>query len=486
MSTTTQNPKVFISYSWSGTEHEQFVLELATTLRNHGVDAKLDKWDLKPGQDKFAFMETMVTDPEISKVLVICDRVYKSKADSRKGGVGTESQIISAEVYGKVTQTKFIPLVREYDDAGKPCLPVFMTSLIFIDFSTDDVFGDSLEHLLRLLYEQPLHERPALGTAPSFLREGNSSQVRELSAALRAIQDGRPNRQGVENLFVRGVLTELQRRHVTPTGDDYHEGIYQAIVGTKDLRDQVADYVDAVAGFSVDDGTSLGSFIKLMEGIGANFGPPEGSGQFYPGWTDFWSFFALEALLIATACLIRHERWISLRRLLDAVYIVRGEQREPKATSFISFDSYMRAMDEHRNHKLRLNRISLTADMLKERCSSDRVSFTEMLQADVFLTLKSVVASVPTTGQYSVFWAPRTTVYSSHANRFPLFMRAADEETRTGIYKALGVKSAVELKAKLESASNASNSFQRFRMGAFHEFNFLAAINVNELLKETR
>ena len=66
MSATTEHPKVFISYSWTSSDHEQFVLDLATSLRNHGVDAVLDKWDLRPGQDKYVFMESMVIDPTAS------------------------------------------------------------------------------------------------------------------------------------------------------------------------------------------------------------------------------------------------------------------------------------------------------------------------------------------------------------------------------------------------------------------------------------
>ena len=68
MSATTEHPKVFISYSWTSVEHEQFVMDLATSLCNHGVDAILDKWDLKPGQDKYVFMESMVVDTEVSPV----------------------------------------------------------------------------------------------------------------------------------------------------------------------------------------------------------------------------------------------------------------------------------------------------------------------------------------------------------------------------------------------------------------------------------
>lgn len=324
MSATTEHPKVFISYSWTNVEHEQFVLELATGLRNHGVDAILDKWDLKPGQDKYVFMESMVVDPDVLKVLVLCDRKYQEKANSRAGGVGTESQIISQELYGKVRQTKFIPVVCEYDDEGQPCLPVFMKGLIYIDVSTEERYGDGLDQLLRLIYEQPFHQKPKLGGAPAFVSSGGASYVKELGAAVRAIHDGKANRQGLESLFIKGVLTELDKLYVTPDGNDYHEGVYQAIAATKGLRDQVADYVEAVAAFSGDEPSSVGPFIKLMEGVGAHFGQPTTSGSYYPGWTDFYSFFALEALLVQTAALIRHERWKSLRRLLDATYVVRG------------------------------------------------------------------------------------------------------------------------------------------------------------------
>ena len=47
------HPKLFISYSWSSPEHEQWVLKLATELRENGVDVTLDKWDLKEGHDAY-------------------------------------------------------------------------------------------------------------------------------------------------------------------------------------------------------------------------------------------------------------------------------------------------------------------------------------------------------------------------------------------------------------------------------------------------
>jgi len=102
------SPKVFISYSWSSPVHQSLVLSWAERLIADGIDVVLDKYDLKEGHDKYAFMERMVTDASVTHVLVLCDQIYSEKADARKAGVGTESQIISKEVYEKVDQSKFV------------------------------------------------------------------------------------------------------------------------------------------------------------------------------------------------------------------------------------------------------------------------------------------------------------------------------------------------------------------------------------------
>ncbi len=479
-----EHPKVFISYSWTSPEHEQFVLDLATALTSHGVDAILDKWDLKPGQDKYVFMESMVVDPKVCRVLVICDNKYQEKANARAGGVGTETQIISSELYGKVKQTKFIPIICEYDDDGEPCLPVFMKGLIYIDLSTDERYGEGLDQLLRLIYDQPFHQKPKLGAPPAFVTGNGASYVRELGAAIRAIQDGKPNRHGLEALFIKSLLAELEKGYVTPTGNDYDEGVYQAIMSTKGLRDQLAEYVDVVAAFSGDDPKTVGPFLKLMEGLGSHFGPPVTSGQFYPGWGDYYAFFAYEAFLVQTAALIRHSCWRSLRKLLDSTYIVRGRHGDNQASNFISFDTNLVALDEHRNRRLNLSRLSVSADLLKERCSPDKTGLHDLMEADVLLTLKSVVLAAAKPADYwHTYWTPRTSIFASHSNKFPLFMRAADMENREGIRTVLAVTSGSDLKAKLEAMSDSLKGFTMFSRGPFNNFNFLEAINYTELVK---
>src|SRR5262249_17176952 len=132
------SPKTFISYSWTSAEHQKWVLDLATQLRENGVDVTIDKWDLKEGHVALRFMEGMVTDPKIKKVIMVLNRAYAEKADGRKGGVGTETQIISPQVYAKADQNKFVGVASETDEEGKPFLPAFYKSRIYIDLSQAD------------------------------------------------------------------------------------------------------------------------------------------------------------------------------------------------------------------------------------------------------------------------------------------------------------------------------------------------------------
>lgn len=150
------SPKVFISYSWTSDEHIQWVIELAKKLVSDDIRVILDKWDLKPGDDKYVFIEQITTDPGVTHVLLICDRKYKEKAEQRTGGVGDEALIISGEIYNKVNHKKFIPIVSEYDEYGQPCLPVFAKRLIYIDFSVEADFNVQYKELLRAIFDVEL------------------------------------------------------------------------------------------------------------------------------------------------------------------------------------------------------------------------------------------------------------------------------------------------------------------------------------------
>ena len=91
------------------------MLDLATALRESAVDVVLDTWDLKEGHDVVAVMERMGTDAGIEKVIMVFDRRYVEKANDWSGGVGTEAQIITSQIYERSDQDKFIGVIAEVE-----------------------------------------------------------------------------------------------------------------------------------------------------------------------------------------------------------------------------------------------------------------------------------------------------------------------------------------------------------------------------------
>lgn len=154
-------PKAFISYSHDSQDHKKWVLDLATRLRNNGVDATLDQWDLKAGDDLPHFMEQGLMTAD--RVLMVCTDKYVSKANAGAGGVGYEKMIVTADLLKTIDSNKVIPLIRQN---GSHHVPSFLRSKLFLDFSLPDQFEFSFDELIRTLHNAPLYEKPAIANNP--------------------------------------------------------------------------------------------------------------------------------------------------------------------------------------------------------------------------------------------------------------------------------------------------------------------------------
>lgn len=164
-----ESPKVFISYAWGSEEYQSKVLALASDLMGDGVNVVFDRWSLKEGNDTYAFMEQSVTDTEITNVLILLDPNYEKKANARDGGVGTETQIISPEVYNKVKQEKFLPVIFERGENGEIPKPQYLKGMLHFDLSQEETYDIEYQRLVRRLYGIEVVKKPDLGNAPSWL-----------------------------------------------------------------------------------------------------------------------------------------------------------------------------------------------------------------------------------------------------------------------------------------------------------------------------
>lgn len=140
-------PACFISYSWDHEEHRAWVRRLAEDLQRNGVDTGLDQQQVA-GSSFTQFMEAAVRDSDY--VLIICTPQYRKKADNRIGGVGYESQIVSAEVYHDSTSLKFIPILRSGTE--KTALPTYLQGRIALDFRIAEKYDAGLSELLKRMW----------------------------------------------------------------------------------------------------------------------------------------------------------------------------------------------------------------------------------------------------------------------------------------------------------------------------------------------
>lgn len=153
---------VFISYSHDSKEHMSWVRQLGTRLRSNGIDAVLDQWNLTLGQNLAFFMEAGLS--ESKRVLCICSDDYIAKANSGKGGVGYEKQIIASEFLTDTNTDWVVPILRN-NKADKK-LPNFLSGRIYVDFDQENRHESHYEKLLRELLHEPLIPVPPLGTNP--------------------------------------------------------------------------------------------------------------------------------------------------------------------------------------------------------------------------------------------------------------------------------------------------------------------------------
>jgi hypothetical protein len=156
------NPKAFLSYAWESEEVKDWVKNLATELRNNGIDAKLDQWEVVPGDQMPHFMEKSVRENDY--VLLICTPKYKTKSENRIGGVGYEGDIMTAEVLQNSNHRKFIPILHSGDKDTS--IPSWLKGKYFIDLSNDTHFEKNFEDLITTVLnarEVP----PKIGQIPS-------------------------------------------------------------------------------------------------------------------------------------------------------------------------------------------------------------------------------------------------------------------------------------------------------------------------------
>lgn len=478
-------PKVFVSYSWTSDEYAEWVKKLAEKLRGDGVDVVLDRWRLRPGQDKYAFMEQMVTDPEIKKVLVICDKRYADRADHREGGVGTESTIISQEVYNEVAQEKFIPVIAERSADGQIYLPLFIKSRIYIDLSDPKRFELGYEDLLRTLTGRPASEEPPLGKPPAYLFESNRS-TSPTTFALRAFESALMNDKrhstGIARDYLDRFFESLEALHIEAENGKETSKLDALILKRLDdwewLRNEWLSFLRLSCRYASD--------IRLFEAIPSFF---DSTLKLIPRHRSYFNqhldFIIHEAFLYTVAVFLEDRRFEPLAMLLSFHYVEPGRTGSSQRYGIFSHGD-TRYLENLLNQSWSKQENGTTyrypqQHWLHQRASENLMSFEVLKEADLVLWLRSALeADSKSTFRFLSWWPVTIGSFQGYhwdVDSLPIFQRAASRRFFDQFKIILGVDSKDEVLQRWNRARSRESELGGDRSAEYWERVF----NVKEL-----
>lgn len=434
--------KVFISYSWSSPEHEEWVINLAERLMSDGIEVIIDKWDLKEGHDMFDFMESMVKSPEINKVLVILDKTYSEKADSRSGGVGTETQIISPNVYKNASQEKFIPIVTERDEESNAFIPTYFDGRIYIDLSSNEHFEENYEKLLRNIYQRPSFQKPKIGTPPKYLFEETPKSYKT-SQILRTFDyqiDKYPKRiNSIIRDFLDVFYNNLKDFAIEFEVNDYM-GIGKQICDNihqyTDIRNDFLDFIDKLTKLEIEFDFDI--VINFLEKLPLLENPDESRSSWSQFEFDNFRIINHELLIYLVAIGLKNENYGFVEDVLYSTYFFKDRHNnynnEPK--TFDELYRHVDSIDKYYKETYSKNFFNPMADLIIKRIP-ENMDKSDFVQADL---LCYYVANM--NGKR---WFPQTYVYDSRSKK-ELFYKMVSKKHFNKVKGLFDVKNIDEMK----------------------------------------
>jgi hypothetical protein len=275
-----------------------------------------------------------------------------------------------------------------------------------------------------------------------------SESILPSAEACAAVTAGRADQTRKVSAFMKWLSDELKKLDPHALPGEADENLVNAIDGTMPLVQEFEKVVDIISAVNSED--SAGALFKGFELIQTMCYPPENIFKSYRD-TDFdlFKFISTELFIIFVAYLMRDERWKILDKTLNQHLYIRNS-RGNHMQVFRDLKHYIGLLDDTRKKRIGQRRLSISADILKQRREADslssKITLEEFKDADMMLLFKGYKGDLE-------YWFPPTAVYiCSHVPRF--LVEAMTQQGSKHLAEILGLTTAPQLREYLNVVWN--------------------------------
>lgn len=270
--------------------------------------------------------------------------------------------------------------------------------------------------------------------------------------AIGAIEEALPNRNTIVRNYLRWLDGELERISrpdaAKQTGEAPDDVLLRAIGQTVALVSEFAQVVSALA--VADESGLLLDIYRNFAQLVDHYRPiPVNAQNGEQSQIDFYKFLGHELFVTMIAILLREDKLELVADLLNkSLYVTNGLGGVPGLVSFEAISDDVQLL-EHRNRTMKPRRVSVHADILKERHTKSEldtevasgVSLMEFIDADVFLLLRK-----------NSGWFPVSSVYMNR--QMPRFLsEAKNAKFAMRLMAPLGVSDMASLRNRIREAT---------------------------------
>jgi hypothetical protein len=375
---------------------------------------------------------------------------------------------MSQEIYNKVEQSKFIPILCELSETGEPHLPTFMKSRIGINFSSPELVNDNWEQLVRLLFGKPLFQKPALGKAPAYISDDkpnpSNPALSRFSSFKQALMQGKKGLGVYRSDFLTSCFEYADSLRVKqpPSDENFGERVLEDYGKLIPLRDLFVDWVLLEASSPDNMEFEEALLVTLEKFLELRARPNE-----MTSWNDRWfeahRLFVYEAFLYIIAVLLKVGAFKTIHEVFTSNYLRPESDRHNPDNRFVGIEAFwassgaLNAPDGRRY-------FSPAAEIMKRHATRTDLPFESVIEAELLIFLAFALS------EHSR-WYPQTLFYAAYGKVFPFFIRASQHKHFKKLSIITGIETAEELRTKVKQG------LERMRVDQWTDFSFHANVS---------